>query len=347
MNRRHFLYSTLLTGAASVASRARAAQTASSAPELRLVFSRGGDLFACSDTLGADARRVLTLGANALWAVSPNGRRLVWMPQSTDPEKPATVVYLSDMLGRHQKKLLDTADLRDFQNDKVGKMGVEDATDLSAWSLDSLTWSVGGRTIYIGAAGGTFAADAVSGAALVDAEKRWKRIAPLSQIDAKGGFLVGIGKYLPEPEQSNPVGRGVGALVLINLSEGGKPTIYGSQKPLVGAATLAPYDYAESPSLSPGLRSVAYVSGIDGGLWVRDLRAEEGVLPRRIAQSVQGPLQWTQDGTSLFFMISRRVGENNVRVNDLYQVAVPAKGTEPAAPRLVIKNVDSFALAPF
>ena len=315
-------------------------------PELRLIFSRNGDLFACTDLNGADARRVLTLGANALWAVSPDGRRVVWLPQSMDKDKPATIIYLSDMLGRHQKKLLDTADLRDFQNRKVTEAGVEGATDLVKGSPNALCWSVGGRTIYMGMGGQTFAADAVSGAALVDADKRWKRIAPLSQIDAKGGFLVGIGNYLPLPEQSNPATASSGAVVLINLSEGGT-TIYGSRKPLVGTATLAPYDYAESPSLSPDLRSVAYISGIDGGLWVRDLQAKDGVLPRRLAQSVQSPLQWTQDGKSIFFTVSTRRGENTATVSDLYQVAVPAKNAAPAAPRLVIKNVDSFALAPF
>ena len=137
---------------------------------------------------GTDARRVLSLGAaNDWWAVSPDGRRILWMVRAEtaknasgadgDPYthqglagRPATV-FLSDMLGRHQKILLTTADLRDRQGKTIKKLGVPDVPDFDDWVPASVGWSADGRTVYVGCTkrlgqrNATFAADAVSGAA--------------------------------------------------------------------------------------------------------------------------------------------------------------------------------------
>ncbi len=339
MKRRDFLRDALVLGSGGVSAFALPAQAQNEARELRLVFSRNGELYVSPGMDGSDARRVLTIGANALWAVSPDGRRVVWMPQS-DIAKTNPTVFLSDLIGRHQKKLLTLADLRDRQGNAIKKAGVDGAETLSEWQTVSLGWSADGRTVYVGFSSGdaakraTFAVDSVNGTALIDGDGRWKLIAPLTNIDAQGGLLVGIDTGADGTQNGGPI-------AIVNTTEGGIRTVLSSGK---SGGAFKSYDVAQNIALAPDNRSLAYVGAEGNALWLRDRWATGNIVPLKLAERATGSPQWAENSKAVLFLLPT-TDANNLP-SDLYQVDIPTAGATVAAPRLVLKNVDAFALAP-
>lgn len=283
------------------------------------------------------------------------------------------VVEVADLFsqGRRRKRLFSTdGGLRDRQGQPVTQLGVPPGTSgigsgMEEWEPVSLAWSADGRTVYLscahlapaptaesapapGAASsaslplptarGTYGVDGATGAALVDAEGRWKLIAPVSHIEARGGLLVGAG-----------VGRATLAsgeniyapLVVVNLAEGTRAPLYAAgQTP---GSSLPHYAYALSPALAPENRSIAFVS-VSQGLWTVD---KFGKNYRRLVEgAVQRP-RWSLDGKRLLFLLPRPLAAGAKLIYDLYQIDTPKDATTiPGPPRLILQSVDWFDITP-
>ncbi len=327
----------------------------------RLLFQRSDALYAAG-TDGANARRLFVVGRasdGVVWAPAPNGRRIAWLerlPAQNDLAGAAglsvrpVAVYVADLSGRPRKRLLATNDLRDRQKRKVTRLfvGSEVPTEngvspFSDWALDSLAWSADGRSLYLSctflpSAGGraTFVADARTGAVVVDAQGRWKSIAPMTQVDARGPLLVGVGlsRTTDEATAANAQSK-YAPLLVTNLAEGKTisllaPTFSSTRRPAYATALF--------PALSPDA-SVVVFTALGQGLYLVDARA--GKTYRRLTTGAgDDNARWRGDGKHILYLSASPDGARD----DLYDLEVPLVGTGRG--RLILADVDRFFVVP-
>lgn len=302
----------------------------------RFVFQRGSALYSASRD-GKELRKVLDIssGAGTLWAASPDGRRVVWTKAlSTESEGSLAArpiaIFLSDITGRRQKKLLSTDSLKDRQGRGITEVGATTlggpATTLSDWSLVSLSWSADGRTLYlgctrVGAAAGvtTLSIDAQAGTALVDADGRWKCLAPVTQPDARSTYLAAVS-----------IGREAGSapLVVCNLAVGNAWT----PVPPIGGTPV--YGAALWPALAPDGKKVVFAS-LPRGLWLAE---GPGLQTRRLVSGEVARPRFSEDNKTVLFLSPRPTTADKTAY-DLYEL--PLGGTTP---KVVLSDVDWFDL---
>jgi hypothetical protein len=319
-----------------------------------LIFARGGALYNVDAGGASPARRLSTAGDTppALWSAAPDGRRIAYLLRAGSAgadanglaARPATV-YVSDLSGRHRKRLFSTDALHDRQGDTISALGVGEASaKFDDYEPLSLAWSADSRTLYISCvtfagdgAKSTFAVDAASGIALVDAQGRWKSLAAVSAIDARGGRMVGAG-FAPVGSPPIVAAERNGPLYMINLADGTKSPVVvapGGGGPELNAVA--------DPALSPNEREVAFATA--DGLWALD-RTTRTV--RKLVDGVVLRPRWSGDGNSLFFLL-RRPGSEASPQFDLYAVDAPADLSQPLLPsplRAVLQSVDWFDIVP-
>ncbi len=344
----------------------------------QLLFQRGPTLYA-ADRDGTEARPLFDLapvsasGTSAEtatditpWAAAPDGRRVVWMHRgdlapTADPsavnlrDRPA-LFFISDLTGRHQKPLFSTAALHDRQNKRVTSVGISmigtpeeiSVRKFESWEPVSLAWSADSRTLYVSCdcllptltLKATFAVDAATGAALVDADGRWKTVAPMTDVDASGVLIVGAGSALdPKGTINNPAARYT-PLYLINLAAGTRAPLF---DPLAqGAATLPDYAFARTPALSGNdNRYIAFASA-NKGLWILDRTTQQyrPLLERNVTRP-----RWAAEATSLYFLEVRPT-QTGKPTYDLYDADfVPSTG-QLGLPRPLLQGVDWFDVIP-
>jgi hypothetical protein len=338
----------------------------------RLIFQRGDALYVTSAD-GKDApRRLFAIGRanDTLWAASPDGRRVAWITRSAAANqrgaaevplglaaRPA-VAFVSDLSGRHQKRLFDTADLRDRQGKRVASLDIDAATSSGSgpestgkfeeWEPVSLAWSADGRTLYLscvalGTAGGkaTFGTDAASGYALVDAEERWRSLAAATYLDARGGVLAGSGlaRFTVSSEPDTP--QRYSPVVVVNLAEGTRTPLYSATGT---TRDLPDYAFVTACALSPDTRSVAFVAS-NRGLWLVDRRTR---AYRRLVDGAAQHPRWSEDGKRLLFLLPRTADSMAPVVNDLYEITPGTDSATTATPetRLLLQNVTAFDVTP-
>ena len=341
----------------------------------QLLFQRGITLYA-AEMDGTEAKPLFDFGPSSaapiepaeatVWASAPDGRRVVWMHRgeplsSADPnalnlrDRPA-LIFLSDLPGRHQKQLFSTAALHDRQNKKVTSIGINlpgtpeeiPVRKFESWKPVSLAWSADSRTLYLSCVcllptlslKTTVAVDAATGAALVDADGRWKTVAPMTDVDASGVLIVGTGAAQnPKGTATAPVTR-YAPLYLINLAAGTRAPLYDAvaQDP----AKLPDYAFTKTPALSGNdNRYIAFASE-NKGLWILDRTTQEyrPLLERNVTHP-----RWTAEATSLLFLEARpsQAGKSSY---DLYAADfVPSTG-QLGLPRPLLQGVDWFAVVP-
>lgn len=334
--------------------------TATRARAERLLFQRGEALYVASAN-GKNARRLFAVGkpGEVLWAPSPDGRRIAWAVPAPrggpvlDLAARPVAVFVADLSGQHQKRLLTTDTLRDRQGRPVTRMfpgrepAVRGADDLALWTLRSLAWSADGKSLYLSCAllgnlGGyaTFVVDAATGAAVVDREGRWRSIAPVADVDARGTLLVGVGWVLP-PDSSgvHPTPPGAprsGPLLLVDLAQGRRTRVLPARS---GSRAASPRGGASAPALSPdGTKIVCVVS--ESGLWQIDRTA--GTSYRRLITDKRAAApRWSLDGQRVLFLSAAtpRAGGSPSR---LYETAPLSAGKR----RLLLTNVHRFFVLP-
>lgn len=302
----------------------------------RFIFQRGSLLYSASRD-GKDTRRVLDIGIGpgGLWAASPDGRRIAWAKAlNTESEGSLAArpiaLFLSDITGRRQKKLLTTASLTDRQGRKVAEIGPTipngPVTTLKDWSPVSLSWSADARTLYlgctrIGSGAGvmTVSIDAQAGTALVDAEGRWKCLAPVAQSDARSTYLAAVA-----------IGResGTAPLQLCNLAVGNAWT------PIPPIGGTPPYGAALWPALAPNGKSIVFAS-MPKGLWLAE---GPGLQTRRLINGDVSRPRFSEDGKTVLFLSPRPTTADKIAY-DLYEL--PLGGSTP---KVVLSDVDWFDL---
>jgi WD40-like Beta Propeller Repeat len=302
----------------------------------RFVFQRGGALYSASRD-GKDTHKVLDIGGGVgtLWAASPDGRRVVWVkalsgePEGSLKTRPLAL-FLSDMTGRRQKRLLATDALTDRQGRAITEISATSAggptTTLNDWSLVSLSWSADGRTLYlgctrVGAASGvtTLSVDAQTGTALVDADGRWKCLAPVTQPDARSSYLAAVA-----------VGRdaGTASLMLCNLAVGNAWT------PIPALGGAPPYGAALWPALAPDGKRVVFAS-LPRGLWLAE---GPGFQTRRLVNGEVLRPRFSADNKTILFLSPRPTTADKISY-DLYELLLGSNN-----PQVVLGDVDWFDL---
>ncbi len=302
----------------------------------RFVYQRGGVLYSASRD-GKENHKVLELGTGIgpLWSASPDGRRIVWARALTaDTEgsletRPISF-FLGDITGRRQKKLLATDSLNDRMGRKITEIGPTipngPTTTLSDWSLVSLSWSADSRTLYLGCtrSGGaagvmTVSVDAQTGAPLVDAEGRWKCLAPVTQPDARSTYLAAVS-----------IGResGTAPLQVCNLALGI------SWIPVPPIGTTPPYGAALWPALAPNGKSIVFAS-IPRGLWLAE---GSGLQTRRLINGEVARPRFSEDGKTVLFLSPRPTTADKIAY-DLYELPLGS-----STPKVVLNDVDWFDL---
>lgn len=345
----------------------------------RIIFSRGGVLYSAAEN-GSDPRRLFTLGGKApdtFWAASPDGRRVAWATRAA--AKPGengqnnlaarpVIVYVAELLnaGLRRKRLFSTDTLKDRQGKPVSAVGVPPGGGASVgggfkeWEPVSLSWSADSRTLYLSCvywtadpvrettrSKGAYGIDAATGAALVNAEGRWKLIAPMTHIEARGGLLVGSGiGRLPE-DSGEGFAHYYEPLVVVNLVEGNRAALF-SASPTQTRDNLPPYGTAYHPALAPQNRAIAFVAAGQSseaggqGVWTVD---KFGKMYQRIIEGEVRRPRWSSDGARLLFLRPRSSGTHGIF--DLYQINAPKDSASPSgAPRLVLQSVDWFDTVP-
>jgi len=267
-------------------------------------------------------------------------------------------IYLSDMTGLHQKRLFSTDNLRDRRGKKIVTVGADlpgdpddksSARQLTQWEPLSLAWSADSRTLYVCCRllsqslplKATFAVDAATGIALVDADGRWKAVAPVSDVDARGVILIGSGAAVYAPAASGPPGLPYTPLVLGNLAEGTRTVLF-TPNPQDQSATLPDYAFALSPALSGNdNRYVAFTSA-NKGLWLLDRTsmAYRQLLDRNVSHP-----RWTSSANALYFLEPRPQADGRV-IYDLNSATFAPLTGELAIPQIVQQNVDWFDIVP-
>ena len=277
------------------------------------------------------------------------------------------VVTIAERDGRHAKRLFATDTLRDRQGHGVTGLGLgadAPAVSFTDWEPIGLSWSADSRTLYVSCraiAGGeaaTFAVDGASGLALVDAQERWKAIAPMVSIDARPGLLVGIrpisslhGASVTTPSDppvnaspADALAERSGTMTLIDLATATTANLAPTSGDLLPSDTLT-----LDPSLAPDQRRIAFATS--GGLYLLDRKTQASL--RLVAGSVVRP-RWTPDGKSVYFLLVRPNSASTTDVPtppvyDLYAIDAPVSLSTTASPaplRLVLQGIDWFDLVP-
>jgi hypothetical protein len=328
-------------------------------------------------------------------AASPDGRRFAW---ATAPRPPAAsaqasgapptapsdlesrpvTVYLSDLSGVHEKRLFSTDTLHDRRGKRVMTLGAELPTDPGddsplrqpeQWEPTSLAWSADSRTLYLccrllsvdTAARATFAVDGATGVALVDGEGRWKSVAPVTDVDARGAAIVGVGvMQTAAPTVSDPTTGAArpltySPLVLINLAEGQHTTLFSPAPPppadqapaattaVAQAPPLPDYAFALAPALSGNDNRFVAFTSVNKGLWLLDRTALQYRLILDL--NVSHP-RWTPSATGLFFLEPHPQSATGKPTSDLYAAPfVPATG-ELGIPQFVLQDAWWFDVVP-
>lgn len=347
------------------------APNGSAARAERLLFQRGDALYAAG-TDGKDARRLFVVGPAAedvVWAPAPDGHRVAWLerlPVRAEPSGAAglgarpVAVYVADLSGRHRKRLLATNDLRDRQGRRVSALFVgrdvagtpEGVSSLREWALDALAWSADGRSLYLsctflsekgGGGRATFVADAQTGTPVVDAQGRWKSIAPMTQVDVRGPLLVGVGlarttdaaAATPGAVSSAAAQTRYAPLLVTNLAEGKTTSLL---PPAFSSARRPAYATALSPALSPDTSAVVFTA-LGQGLYLVDVP-----LGKSYRRLTTGPgddnARWLGDGKRILYLSASPDGA----ADDLYDLEVPLVGTGRG--QLVLANVARFFVVP-
>lgn len=331
----------------------------------RLLFQRGDTLYSAAED-GSDTRKLYPIGppTETLWAAAPDGRRVAWLVRGPAKggdetvkglESRPAIVYVSDMTGLHRKRLLATNTLKDRQGRRVTRLtkpaGVSssfsdepDGTRLDDWEPVSLSWSADSRTLYLscfytGEPGGkaTFAVDAVTGIALIDAEGRWKSLAPVTHIEARGALLVGSGFSRYTPQGGSPIPYN--PLITIVLTTGEQMVLYTPER---GDTELPDQAFATQPALAPENRAIAFAA-LNKGIYITD---KFGKMYRRVVEGGALRPRWSADGKRLYFLLPRPLtGEKPVF--DLYFIGIPdAVNAVLDAPVLVEQGVAWFDIVP-
>ena len=337
----------------------------------RLVFQKGDTLYSATED-GKDARPLFSLpSADTRWAISPDGRRIVYVaiaPEKAEgTESLATrpvAVYLSDLSGRRRKRLFNTSVLSDRLGRRVTRMGVapselprgvsnrddlmKELESFDNWTFHSLAWSADSRTLYFscyksippfGTFAGTFTVDAAAGLAIVDADGRWKSVAPLLDLDARGTLLVGVPDPLPIAGQSDSSPTSI-PLVVANLAEGTRFT-----HPLDSSAALE-YTLASQPALAPENRAIAFFAAPNKGLWITDKFAKSY---RRLVEGIVRRPRFSSDGKQALFLLPRPgpTDPNQTMIYDLYSIGLEDGNSALAPPpTLVLQGVNWFDIVP-
>jgi hypothetical protein len=331
----------------------------------RLLFQRGDSLYVATEE-GNDPRKLYPVGEadGTLWAAAPDGRRVAWLTRGSARggdtaakglERRPVIVSVGDMTGRHRKRLLITSALKDRQGRRVTRLTKPtgapttipddpEASRLDEWEPVSLSWSADSRTLYLscfytGETGGkaTFAVDAVNGTALIDADGRWKSIAPVTHIEARGGLLVGSGfsRYTPQggsPTVYNP-------LITVVLMNGDLMVLYSPEE---GMREFPDYAFATHPALGPDNREIAF-SAVGKGIYITD---KFGKAYRKVVEGGAIRPRWSSDGKRVYFLLPRPLAGDKP-IFDLYAIAVPeGPNTPPDAPVLIQQSVEWFDIAP-
>lgn len=336
----------------------------------RLLFEKDTFLFTASED-GKDARRLFEMPSGVHWAASPDGRRIAYWTQPS-PEanvqndiagRPVTV-FVTDLTGRRLKKLFSTATLKDKQGRSVSRVGVpvahlprnlsnpdDQAKDLEAfngWVPYSLSWSSDSRILYFSCyhdtdlakrVCATLSVDAAAGTAVVDGDGRWKSLAPLVDVEARGNLLIGAAGPLFAPAYAGGGGADPASplpLVIANLGEGTRTALLTAPE----GGELPPYAFAAQPEFGAATSSIAFVGGTEGGIWVTD---RAGKSFRRMAEGAGRRPRWSLDGKRLLFLLPRPGATGKV-IYDLYSVPVVEGGTIPAPPTLILQGVTWFDL---
>ena len=325
----------------------------------RIVFQRGDALYV-ADKTGKNPRRLMDIEnvAGSLWAVAPDGRRLAFLMRpktglSTGNEASGlgvreATVFISDFNGRRKKRLFTTENLRDRQGRIVTEAAISptESTLLAEWEPTSLTWSGDSKTLYLSCerihdpkGKATFAVDALNGAALIDAEGRWKSIAPMAEVEGRGALLVGSGwtSYAPASGGESYFEP----LTVVNLVEQTRGAVVTVP---AGASETPPYATAHAPALGPGNRIIAFGNG--NGLWTTD---KYGKGFRRLLEgSIRRPRfePGISEAMGVFCLLPRpNTGDKSVY--DLYFASFPESPNNPAPPpALVMQTVDWFDIVP-
>ena len=198
-------------------------------------------------------------------------------------------------------------------------------------------YSADGRTLYLGIARAaaeielaTVALDAFTGAAVVDAEGRWKVLAPIAQVDGTDAFLCGVGAG----GGTDAKGTGFAPLTVARF---GEETI-GTLPPDLGRGLRPVYGIAILPAISPDAKRIAFGS-LGGGLWLAD---PTGKYIRKILTSVVNRPRWSIDGKFLYFLAPRPTAGDRPRF-DLYRLTADSLS---APPKKMLEDLDWFAVAP-
>jgi hypothetical protein len=355
-------------GIAAGVSAARAQQQPA-APEHRIVFQRGDALYVAG-TDGRDVRRLFAIGRplETLWAPAPDGRRVAWTQPLGGARAPAAnlearpvAVWIAELSGKRRKRLLSIpGDLRDRLGRKVTRLfiarapgagGGEDGTgSFDDWALDALAWSADGKSLYLSCTatatqGGraTFVVDAQTGAAVIDAQGRWKSIVAATDVDARGPLLVGVGidRTADAGELPGPAAGRFYPLLLTDLSEGKTVSLLpgGGGGTRFTAAERPAYALAAAPMLSPDRKSVAFAA-IGNGIYLLDIA---GRNYRRLTDNPSDDTpRWSPDGKRVLFLSSLpRAGQVLTELHE-----IPVEPPTPASRRLVLGNVDRFFVVP-
>jgi hypothetical protein len=275
-------------------------------------------------------------------------------------DRPARV-FVSDLTGRHQKPLFSTATLHDRQNNKITSAGVNlvgapeeiSVRKFESWEPISLAWSADSRTLYLScscllstlALKATFAVDAATGAALVDAEGRWKTVAPMTDVNASGVLIVGSGAAQARRGAADAPAVRFAPLYLINLAAGTRTPLFDAatvDATTQEAAALPDYAFTRAPALSGNdNRYIAFASE-NKGLWIYDRTSQQyrPLLDRNVTRP-----RWSATANRLYFL-EVRPGQAARTSYDLYAGDfVPSTG-QLGLPQPLLQGIDWFDVVP-
>ena len=319
----------------------------------RFVYQRGDTLYT-ADKTGKSPRRLLSIGIapGTLWAAAPDGRRIAYLVrQGTGTlnglAASAATVYLSDFDGRRRKRLFSTDALHDRQGRLVAEVAAPPAPGpLADWEPLSLSWSGDSRTLYIACERisepkfrAAFAVDALSGFAVIDGDGRWKSIAPMTEVESRGGLLVGSGLAGFTPSGGSETIYT--PLTTVNLFDQTRGALYAAP---TGLAALPEYANAHAPALGPGNRIIAFAN--DKGLWTTD---KFGKAYRRLLEGVVRRPRFEPNLTEAMgiYCLLPRPNAGDKAIYDLYRVELPEGPDSPTPPpTLILQGVDWFDLTP-
>lgn len=186
-----------------------------------LIFQRGDALYIAmldkNGKISGEPRRLFAVGnpKSTLWAASADGKKIAYLRQGKTAqvndegegeEIDATELYVSERGGGNEKKLFAANTLTNLQGKPVTR--IADLGPVATAVPVSLAWSADGRTLYLGMTGAkgsgrvTVAVDATTGTPFVDARGQWKVIASMTEVEAQGGKLVGVGGECAYPDGS-------------------------------------------------------------------------------------------------------------------------------------------------